>query len=245
MDGNSNKPTISVVVPVHNEAENINSLIHEIYNSISSWSIFELIIVNDASSDHTLMVLQELRKNFSYLRVISHSINKGQSTAICSGIRSAQYPIIVTLDGDGQNNPADIIKLYQHYTQSNPPRTMVVGHRKKRNDTYIRRFSSCIANDIRGKLLRDHCPDTGCGLKLFPRQLFLSFLQFNHCHRFFPALARRAGATIVNVEVDHRPRIRGQSHYGVLNRLGVGIIDLLGVMWLIRRPCQPEAESGD
>ena len=241
----NNKPKLSIIVPVHNEAENIHALVYEIHHSISSWSTFELIIVNDCSSDNTLMVLQNLRQKWTCLRVLSHSTNKGQSTAICSGIQSAKYPTIVTLDGDGQNNPADIIKLYHNYIKYNPACTMVVGYRKKRNDTFLRRFSSRIANDIRGKLLGDHCPDTGCGLKLFPRQLFLSFPQFNHYHRFFPALAKRAGATIINVEVDHRPRTRGQSHYGVFNRLGVGMIDLLGVMWLIRRPCQPEIESGN
>jgi dolichol-phosphate mannosyltransferase len=173
--------------------------------------------------------------------VVRHRASAGQSAAIASGVRAARGIWIVTLDGDGQNDPADAPKLLARAREPDAP-ALVAGWRTTRRDTGLKRASSRIANAVRGALLGDRTPDTGCGLKVFRRATFLALPGFDHMHRFLPALVRRAGGAVVNVPVRHRPRGAGRSKYGVLDRLGVGIVDLFGVMWLQRRALAAELE---
>jgi len=234
-------PELSVVVPVHNEQDNIRPLVAEIRAALDGRVEYEIIYVDDGSSDTTPDVLSELRREVPRLRTLRHPRSYGQSTAILSGVRAARAPWIATLDGDGQNDPADIPALLavRDETLDTGAKLMVCGHRRRRRDTWLRRLSSRIANGVRSRLLRDDTPDTGCGLKLFPRDAFLAFPFFDHIHRFLPALMQRGGGRVVSVEVNHRPRERGTSHYGVHNRLWAGIVDMLGVMWLQRRAGGP------
>lgn len=231
---------ISVVVPVHNELENIRPQIEEVFAALEGRATFELIYVDDGSTDGTLARLrEELPRRGGALRVLTHPSVCGQSTAIHSGVRAARYTWIVTLDGDRQNDPADIPRLLDEVRKSGDPGLMVTGHRVERRDTWLRRVSSRIANGVRGTLLRDETPDTGCGLKVFRRDLFLSLPYFDHMHRFLSALVLRQGGEIRSVPVSHRPRREGTSKYGVRNRLWVGIIDMIGVAWLQRREKRP------
>lgn len=236
---------LSVVVPVHNEADNIEPLVAEIESALKSLRDHEIIYVDDGSTDDTQAVLLALAKRNPRLRVLRHQSCCGQSTALLSGIRAARGKIIATLDGDGQNDPADIPKLHAALKAAagSEALSMVAGYRAKRQDTDWRRFSSKVANAVRGSLLRDHTPDTGCGLKVFPREVFLALPYFDHMHRFLPALVQRAGGRVQSVEVNHRPRLRGTSKYGTWHRLWVGLVDLLGVMWLQRRARVPELEE--
>ena len=236
---------ISVIVPVHNEDDNLRPLIEEIIGSLTSLAPFEMIYVDDGSTDGTTERLARLQTEFKPLRVLRHQHCCGQSTAVRSGVRAALGRVIVTLDGDGQNDPANIPALYRAWqTLTEGGQTaLVAGYRRHRQDTPWRRFSSRLANQVRAALLGDATPDTGCGLKLFDRSLFLELPYFDHMHRFLPALAQRAGARIVSVEVNHRPRVSGQSKYGTWHRLWVGIWDLLGVMWLQRRAHVPLVEE--
>ena len=236
---------LSVVVPVHNENENLRPLIEEIEASVAGLGGHEIVYVDDGSTDDTLARLDSLRPEFPRLRVLRHKRCCGQSTALRTGILAARGEIIATLDGDGQNDPANIpamLEAWKNLNQSGQG-ALVAGYRRNRKDTGWRRFSSRFANRIRAALLGDETPDTGCGLKLFGRELFLNLPYFDHMHRFLPALAKRAGANIVSVEVNHRPRTRGQSKYGTWHRLWVGIWDLIGVMWLQRRAHVPEIEE--
>lgn len=234
-------PDLSVVVPVHNEAENIDPLITEIRNALDPVLLYELIYVDDGSTDDTPARLKQVASEFDRLRIIKHGKCCGQSTALRTGISAAQADWIATLDGDGQNDPADILRLraFLRSPESPPGLMLICGYRKDRRDTALKRLSSRIANSIRGRLLKDGTPDTGCGLKLFSREAFLRLPYFDHMHRFLPALILRGGGKVCSVTVNHRPRLRGQSHYGVGNRLFVGITDLLGVMWLQRRMRYP------
>ena len=227
-------PGLSVVIPVHNESANIAALIDEVGAALSGLIDFELIVVDDSSSDDTLEVLTSAARSRPWLRLLHHRRNAGQSSAILSGVRAARAAWIATLDGDGQNDPADIPALLEMH-RARPDLGMICGHRRKRRDTVLRRLSSRIANAVRSNLLGDATPDTGCGLKLFDRDIFLAMPRFDHFHRFMPALFRAQGAAIASVPVNHRARGGGLSHYGVWNRLGVGIVDLIGVMWLKRR----------
>lgn len=235
---------LSIVVPVHNETENLRPLIEEIDAALGAGD-YEIIYVDDGSTDGTLAALTALRAEFPRLRVLRHKRCCGQSTALRTGILAARGRLIATLDGDGQNDPADIPALLEAWRDLSTDGTaaMVAGHRKRRKDTGWRRFSSKVANTVRGSLLKDNTPDTGCGLKVFSRDLFLALPYFDHMHRFLPALAQRAGAAVVSVPVSHRPRTRGQSKYGTWHRLWVGIWDLLGVIWLQRRARLPEVEE--
>ncbi|HND98032.1 glycosyltransferase family 2 protein [Plasticicumulans sp.] len=235
---------LSVVVPVHNEGENIAPLIDEIVAALAGREDYEIIYVNDGSRDDTAARLAEAATRLPQLRVITHARACGQSTAVATGIRHARGRWIATLDGDGQNDPADIPKLLAVLTDPTRPlkRVMAAGYRRKRQDTWIKRISSKIANGVRSRLLGDATPDTGCGLKVFERAVFLELPYFDHMHRFLPALVRRAGYELVSVEVNHRHRTRGVSKYGTLDRLAVGIVDLFGVMWLQRRARVPEIE---
>jgi dolichol-phosphate mannosyltransferase len=229
-------PDLSVVVPVYNEQGNIVPLLSEIAAALDDTVAYEIVYVDDNSTDDTQAELLQAKARFPALRVFQHGSNAGQSTAILTGIREARAPWIVTLDGDGQNDPRDIHKLLR--LRGTPPPAdiyMVAGVRRRRRDKWVRRASSWMANGVRSTLLRDEMRDTGCGLKLFRRDIYLNLPYFDHMHRFLPALMRRQGGRVISIPVNHRPRMRGKSKYGVSNRLWVGIVDLFGVMWLQRR----------
>ncbi len=231
---------LSVVIPAHNEAENIGPLVREIRAALDGVAVgdWEIVVVDDGSSDGTGARATEVACDVPHLTVMRHPLPRGQSFAVATGVRAATAPWIATLDGDGQNDPADIPRLLaardREAARGGAP-LLLAGWRASRRDAWIKRVSSRIANGVRGRLLGDRTPDTGCGLKLFEREAFLAIPHFDHMHRFLPALFLRAGGRVVSVEVGHRPRTRGRSHYGLFNRLWVGIVDMLGVMWLIRR----------
>ncbi len=239
-------PELAVIVPVKNEADNIRHLIEEIAAALTGRIAFEIVCVDDGSTDATLAILAEAKKHHPSLRVLRHRACCGQSQAIATGIRHAHAPVIATLDGDGQNDPADLPALFARWRaapEGQRDRLMIAGWRAKRQDTRSKRIASKLANAIRARLLGDDTPDTGCGTKLFPRALFLDLPRFDHMHRFLPALTLRAGGSVVSVPVNHRPRRAGQSNYSNLARALVGVPDLLGVMWLMRRARNPVVES--
>jgi dolichol-phosphate mannosyltransferase len=245
----------SVVIPAHNEAENIGPLLREVVATLEGGRAggapadYEIVVVDDGSTDGMGERLADLVRTVPRLRVEHHARSRGQSFAIATGVRSARGPWVATLDGDGQNDPADLPKLLAlragagagaaaggeggGTTAAGP--LLIAGYRRKRRDPWLKRVSSRVANAVRGRMLGDRTPDTGCGLKVFEREAFLALPHFDHMHRFLPALFLRAGGRVVSVEVGHRPRAQGVSHYGMWNRLWVGIVDLLGVWWLIRR----------
>ena len=228
---------ISVVIPVCNEAENVGPLAAEIGAALADSEPFEIIFVDDGSADGTAAAIVAAREaGARQIRLLQHSRRSGQSAAICTGVKAARAEWVATLDGDGQNDPADIPVLMRALIDSSDPDLkLVTGNRVTRKDTWLRRASSRVANRVRGGLLRDGTPDTGCGIKLMHRATFLELPRFDHMHRFLPALFQRAGARVVSAPVRHRPRTRGVSKYGVHNRLWVGIVDLFGVRWLILR----------
>jgi dolichol-phosphate mannosyltransferase len=237
---------LSVVIPVRNEAPNIAPLVAEIRAALDGACDYEIVYVDDGSSDDTAAVVRGLARDFSRLRLVRHRHSAGQSAAIRSGVVAARADWIATLDGDGQNDPADIARLWATAKAAAPaPPLLVAGYRRKRRDSAMKRLSSRIANGVRATLLGDDTPDTGCGLKLFRRALFLDLPFFDHCHRFLPALVKRQGGSTVSVVVNHRARARGTSNYGTLDRLFVGIADLIGVMWLMRRAKRPEILGDD
>ncbi len=234
---------LSVIIPVRNEADNIGPLAGEICAALQGLVDYEIIFVDDGSEDATAVEVFRLAVEMPQLRLLRHVEGCGQSAAIRTGVKAARAEWVATLDGDGQNDPADIPSLWRLVSTAPPrPPLMVVGHRRDRRDTWSKRTASRIANGIRRVLLGDDTPDTGCGLKLFPRALYLDLPSFDHMHRFLPALALRAGGIVRSVPVNHRPRRRGVSKYGIFDRLGVGIVDLLGVMWLQRRAANPTAD---
>ena len=222
---------LSVVVPVCNEAENVGPLAQEIQAALAQHRPFEIIFVDDGSSDGTAAAV--LAAGIAEVRLLQHSARCGQSAAVCTGVRAARAEWVATLDGDGQNDPADLPRLIEAAAADS--QRMVIGNRTSRRDTWLRRLSSRVANGVRSRMLRDGTPDTGCGIKVMHRATFLQLPQFNHMHRFLPALFQRAGVQVLSVPVNHRPRTRGRSKYGLNNRLWVGLVDLFGVRWLIRR----------
>ena len=236
---------LSIVVPVRNEAENILPLLAEIHAALENRGEFEVVYVDDGSSDATPQRLAEAMRRYARLRVLAHRRSCGQSTALMTGARAARGEWIVTLDGDGQNDPADIPKLLaaRDAASQDANLQLIAGHRKVRRDNWLKRVSSRIANGVRSRLLGDATPDTGCGLKLVARAVYLELPFFDHMHRFLPALVQRNGGATLCVEVNHRPRTRGTSNYGVFDRLWVGIVDLFGVMWLQRRATHPETRE--
>jgi dolichol-phosphate mannosyltransferase len=231
---------LSVVIPVKNEAGNIAPLFEEIRAALEGVIDYEVLFIDDGSQDDTAAEVLALAGIRPQLRLLRHDASYGQSAAIRTGVRAARGVWIATLDGDGQNDPADIPDLWRIGRSNSPSeRVLIAGYREKRQDVWLKRSASRIANATRRRLLGDDTPDTGCGLKLFARSLFLELPYFDHMHRFLPALVLREGGNVVSVRVNHRPRRSGVSKYGVLDRLGVGIIDLFGVMWLQRRAARP------
>lgn len=230
-------PDLSVVIPVHDEQDNVGPLAHDVDAALAGVLEYEVVFVDDASTDSTFPRLVGLSRDNPRIRVLRHVQRCGQSTALRTGVTHARAALVATLDGDGQNDPGDIPRLLATLatTDAQVSRTLVAGHRVKRRDSRLVRLSSRIANLVRSRILRDETPDTGCGLKVFGRSLFLELPYFDHMHRFMPALVRRAGGRVISVPVNHRPRLTGRSHYGVRNRLWTGIVDLVGVMWLTRR----------
>jgi dolichol-phosphate mannosyltransferase len=241
------RPLISAVVPVRDEAGNIAPLIAELAGALSALGPCEIVYVDDGSTDGTRDELRRAAARTPALRVLGHRRSCGQSAALMTGIRAARAAWIVTLDGDGQNDPADIVNLVAvrdaalRRDPSNPA-VMVCGRRAKRRDTALRRVTSRIANAVRAAALGDRTADTGCSLKLFRRDDFLAMPWFDHMHRFLPALMLRQGGQVVSVDVGHRPRLSGKSNYGLFDRLWVGIVDLFGVMWLMHRASLAEVE---
>jgi len=235
---------IAVVVPVHNESENIRPLIEEISVALDGVANYEIVYVNDGSTDDTATKLDEMASEQPRLSVYKHETACGQSAAIATGIRHAHATYIATLDGDGQNDPADIPALFARLKESQTPdHLLVAGWRAQRKDTEWKRFQSKLANAVRQKLLGDNTPDTGCGLKVFSREAFLDMPRFDHMHRYLPALMIRRGGEVVSIKVNHRHRERGISKYGMWDRLSVAIRDLFGVMWLTARGSQPRISA--
>jgi len=235
-------PAVSVVIAAKNEAEAIGPLLDEIEAVLDGREAYEIIVVDDGSTDTMLDVLAGVAVHQPHLRVIRHKKSCGQSAGVRTGVLAAEGRIIVTLDGDGQNDPADVPALLEIYRAgaATSDLRMVAGQRVKRRDVWIKRVSSKIANGVRSRLLRDSTPDTGCGLKVFDREAFLRLPWFDHMHRFLPALMLREGYAVVSAPVGHRPRSAGVSKYGTWDRLWVGIVDILGVAWLQSRAKRPE-----
>ncbi|WP_319024940.1 glycosyltransferase family 2 protein [Nisaea sediminum] len=241
-------PLLSIIVPVLNEADNIAPLVAEIEAALTGVCSFEILYIDDASTDRTPEILTDLKATRPHLRIIRHDRTCGQSAGLRNGVLAARGELIATLDGDGQNDPADIPKLLAKYreTATGTRPVMITGHRVNRRDTASKRWASKYANKIRRLLLKDDNPDTGCSLKLYARETFLRFPYFDHMHRFLPALAKRENCAVHVVPVNHRHRRHGQSKYSNLGRALVGIPDLLGVAWLLRRsPGRLEAKEID
>ena len=230
----SNSVEISVLVPVMNEAGNIAPLIDEIC-AVFRGRQFEIIYIDDASSDGTAAELSALLEKVPQLRVLRHTTRSGQSAAIWSGLWQARGGLIGILDGDGQNVPADFPALEAALLKQGVTLAMAAGIRQRRNDNQTRLWASRVANWVRVTLLSDTHPDSGCGIKILSRNLFLQLPFFNHMHRFMPSLVRRHGGVVIGVPVAHRPRVIGNSKYRIIDRLIVGISDVLGVIWLLRR----------
>lgn len=243
MTGTASAPApfdLAVVVPVHNEAENIRPLIEEISAALDGVTNYEIVYVNDGSTDTTADMLTEMMAEQPRLSVFKHEQACGQSAAVATGIKHARATFIATLDGDGQNDPADIPALFATLKAApDPDLLLVAGWRAKRKDTEWKRFQSKLANGVRQRLLGDRTPDTGCGLKIFTRVAFMDMPRFDHMHRYLPALMIRRGGDVTSVEVNHRHRERGISKYGMWDRLSVAVRDLLGVMWLKARGSKP------
>jgi dolichol-phosphate mannosyltransferase len=226
---------LTFVIPMRNEEDNAAPLLAEIAALQGVLPAFEVIVVDDGSKDATAQRLAELMTHYSWLRMLQHDKSYGQSAAIRSGVLAARGQVIATLDGDGQNNPAFIPQMYATWQSATTPIGLVAGQRTNRKDGWRKTLQSRIANGVRQWILKDSTTDSGCGLKLFPRHVYLRLPFFAAVHRFLPALVLREGYTVQFVAVEDRPRFKGVSNYGLLDRLGVGILDLFGVWWLRKR----------
>ncbi len=228
---------ISVVVPMLNEQDNVETLVSEIQLAAMTCPIAEIILVDDGSTDLTATKIRTLQQHHKNITLVSHETRCGQSLALRSGVRAASHDLVVTLDGDGQNDPADIAKLFAkwHDATPQPSMLMVAGQRAKRADNLLKKFTSRTGNTIRNFALKDNVRDTGCSLKLFRRDDYLALPFFNHMHRFLASLFLREHGKIILVDVGHRPRMGGVSKYGFWDRLWAGVFDLIGVIWLQRR----------
>ena len=235
LKASENPVSVSIVVPVRNEAENIAPLIDEIARALDGRWTYEIIYVNDGSTDATPERLAAAMEQRANLRQLRHAVSAGQSAAVRSGVRAARGAIVATLDGDGQNNPAFLPELISAVEKGGERLGLAAGQRVGRKATGFKKFQSRVANAIRNAILHDGTRDTGCGLKAFRREVFLMMPYFDGLHRFLPALMRREGLDIVYVDVIDRPRHSGVSNYGFFDRLWIGIMDLFGVWWLIRR----------
>lgn len=226
---------VSVVVPVKNESGNLAPLISEIEAAMAPLGFYEIIYVDDASTDETAKILADLQATRPHLRVITHDKSAGKSGALDTAIRAARAALIATLDGDGQNDPAFLPAMINALENAAPDVGLIQGERQRRRDTIFKRLQSRTANFIRRLVLSDVTSDTGCGIKVIRRDTYLRLPFFHALHRFTPALVRREGYAILIHPVADRPRLSGQSHYGFFDRLWVGIVDMAGVWWLIRR----------
>lgn len=233
-------PRLSVVAPMYNEAGGAGALVDEIAAALGGVD-HEIVIVDDCSTDETLQTLKGARARHPQLRIIAHEANAGQSRAIQTGVLAARAPVIATLDGDGQNDPADIPALYAALTGAGATDAlaMAAGERRRRQDSKAKKWASRLANGLRKRLLKDGADDTGCGLKVFYRSAYLRLPYFDHMHRYLPALIRREGGEVVFIPVSHRARAHGVSKYTNFGRLMVGIRDLFGVVWLMNRARSP------
>ena len=232
-------PEVSVLVPVMNEAGNVRPLIDEICHTFLGRP-FEIIYIDDGSTDETQAELRKCLSEIKELRVLRHKKQSGQSVAIRTGLLASRAPLIAVLDGDGQNIPADLPALEKALSASRPNMGMAGGVRQGRKDSLIKKFASRRAKNLRSWLLKDTHPDSGCGIKIVDREVFLRLPFFNHMHRFMSVLVRREGGVVIEVPVGHRAREQGNSKYGILDRLLVGISDIMGVMWLLSRTNYPE-----
>lgn len=232
---------LTVVVPVKNEAGNTGPLAAEIHAALKGRLAYDIVFVDDGSADSTSTELAALAAADPQVRVIQHYESCGQSQATITGAAAARGVWIATLDGDGQNDPADLVKLLdaRGAAGDRAARTLFLGQRGSRRDSFARLVASRVANGIRGALLRDHTPDSGCGIKMIRRDLFLELPRFDALHRFMPALVIRAGGQAISVPVNHRPRTRGVSKYGILQRAAIGFVDMWGIFWLMRRNTLP------
>jgi dolichol-phosphate mannosyltransferase len=235
LSSSSAETAVSIVVPVRNEADNIAPLIVEIAAALDGRWVYEIIYVNDGSTDATAERLVSVMEQRPNLRQIRHAVSTGQSAAIRSGVRVARGAIVATLDGDGQNNPAFLPALISAVEEGGERIGLAAGQRVGRKDTGFKKIQSRIANAVRKTILHDGTRDTGCGLKAFRPEVFLELPYFDGLHRFLPALVRREGFEVAYVEVIDRPRHSGVSNYGFFDRLWIGIMDIAGVWWLIRR----------
>lgn len=234
------QPTLSLVIPAKDEQENISGLLTEAFTVMRDYPGFDVVLVDDGSQDQTLAVARRTAQSVGgRLTTVRHDASIGQSGALATGVRRATGQLIVTMDGDGQNDPADIPVLLQRAISLRSQHFCIAGYRKNRKDTAWKRFQSRLANRVRNAFLHDGVPDTGCGLKLLPRATFLELPWFDHAHRFIPALVRAQGGEILVVEVNHRPRTAGVSKYTAWNRAWVGLVDMIGVMWLLHRTRVP------
>lgn len=226
----------SIVIPLHNEAPNVAPLVEEILAATADDPPRRIVLVDDASTDRTAEEARRLGATHGpVIELIHNSHRCGQSTSVWNGVQAADSQWVVTLDGDGQNDPIDIPAVLEKLREAPTEDLLVIGHRVSRKDSWLKRRASRVANAVRGALLHDRSPDTGCGLKGFSRRVFLELPYFDHMHRFMPALILQHGGDVVSIPVHHRPRMAGDSKYGILDRLWVGIVDLFGVAWLARR----------
>lgn len=243
------KHKISIVIPFYNEQENVQPLIEEIVEHMPKGVEYEIVAVEDGGKDKTYANLLELQKKYKNLVVVRHERNFGQSAGQLTGVRHAQYPWIITLDGDGQNMPHDLHLFLEKLDELAPNHKdglLINGNRRAtRKDNAVRKVSTFLANGYRGALLGDKCPDSGCCYRLFDKETFLKMPHFKNFHRFTVALFQREGAHVEFIPINHRIRERGVSKYGVMNRVFVGVIDTFAMMWLQRRPCSPKVEIKD
>lgn len=232
--------TYSFVIPIHNEASNLEPVLVELHAVVTKLDDqVEVLCVDDGSTDHSRQVLLQLKERLPYLKLIFLDGNYGQSAAFDAGIRQATGEVIITMDADGQNDPADVFTLLRYY----PEYDVVIGSRQQRQDTLVKRLSSRIGNAVRNVLTRENITDTGCSLKVFQGQLLQQVALFAGMHRFLPTLCRMHGARVKEIPVTHRPRLSGRSHYGIHNRAWRGLLDTLAVRWMLQRALRYRIEK--